>query len=121
MATGLKIPVGVDKSGGAAIESSSSKQNKKILLLALSEGGDNNPFQRLGIGNLIFKIKDVATRAQVQREIEKIIGQLSDRIVLIPNEPITFKEDVEGELEVSIKYIDIETNKVEEFSPRFTR
>ena len=121
MATGLKIPVGVDKSGGAALETSPSKQNKKILLLALSEGGDNNPFQRLGIGNLIFKIKDVATRAQVQREIQRVIGQLSDRIVLIPNEPITFREDVEGELEVSIKYIDIETNKVEEFTPKFTR
>lgn len=121
MATGLKIPVGVGKSGGAALETSSSKQNKKILLLALSEGGDNNSFQRLGIGNLIFKIKDVATRAQVQREIQKVIGQLSDRIALIPNEPITFREDIEGELEVSIKYIDIETNKVEEFTPKFTR
>ena len=121
MATGLKVPVGVSKSGGASLESDSSKQNKKILLLALSEGGDNNPFQKLGIGNLIFKIKDVATRAQVQREIQKVVNQLSDRIVLLPDEPITFKEDVEGELEVSIKYIDIETNKVEEFTPKFTR
>lgn len=121
MATGLKIPVGVDKSGGAAVEVSSSKQNKKILLLGLSEGGDNNPFQKLGIGNLIFKIKDVATRAQVQREIEKVVNQLSDRIVLLPDEPITFNESVEGELEVNIKYIDIETNRIEEFTRKFTR
>lgn len=121
MAKGLKIPVGVDKSGGAAIEGSSSRQNKKILLLGLSEGGDNNPFQKLGIGNLVFKIKDVATRAQIQREIEKVINQLSDRLVLHPDEPITFNEDVEGELEVNIKFIDIETNKVEEFQQKFTR
>ena len=122
MATGLKIPVGVDKSGGAAIETNSQEQLKKLVILALSEGGDDNPFHDLGLApNLIFQIKDSAFRAQAQREIERVLAQFPERVSMIPNEPITFEEDVEGEVSVNFKYIELEKNTVEEFSTTFTR
>ncbi|MCB0490626.1 MAG: hypothetical protein KDC99_19290 [Cyclobacteriaceae bacterium] len=122
MATGLKIPVRVGKSGGAAIETNSQAQTKKNLILALSEGGDDNPFQRLGLSpTLLFKIKDAAFRAQALREVERKFDEFSETISLLPDEPITFKEDQEGIIELNVKYINLETNTVEEFTKKFSR
>lgn len=122
MATGLKIPVGVNRSGGAAIETDSRAELRKLLVLALSEGGDDNPFQNLGLSpNLVFQIKDAAFRSQAQREIERVIAQFPERVALLPDEGITFEEEVEGEVTVNFKYIDLEFNTVEEFTKTFTR
>jgi hypothetical protein len=122
MASGLKIPVGVDKSGGAAIESSSQRELKKLLFLALSEGGDDNPFQRLGLSSdLIFRVKDASFRSLALREIQRVLAQFSDRVEIFPDEPITFNEDVSGQVECSFKYIDKESHSVQEFSTKFVR
>lgn len=120
MATGLKIPVRVDKSGGAAIETDSAAQLKKLLFLALSEGGDDNPFQRVGLGaGLIFRIKDAALRGLAEREVMRVLAQFSDRVELLPDEPITFDETVSGEVRLGFRYVDTAFHRVEEFVAQF--
>jgi len=122
MATGLKIPVGVNKSGGAAIEKNGAEQKKKLLTLALSEGGDDNAFQNLGLNpNLIFSIKDAAFRGKAKREVQRIFGQFLGLLELAPSTPITFDEDTLGEVALIVSYVDLETNKVETFRRSFAK
>jgi len=122
MPTGLRMPVGVSKSGGAAVETNESNQTTKMLFLAFSEGEDNNPFQNLGIGgDLIFSIRNAAFRGRAQRAVERVIQRFSDRIALSPSQPIRFTQTVENEVEISFEYVDLLTNKVEEFRSKFNR
>lgn len=122
MPTGLKIPVRVNKSGGAAIETNETKQTNKLLFQALAEGGDNNAFQDLGIkGKLIFSVMDAAFRGRALRAIEVILAKFAERIALKPDQPIRFEELKNGEIEVSFEYLDLLTNKPEEFKRKFTR
>lgn len=123
MATGLKIPVGVGRSGGAAIETDDVKQTKKILELALAEGGDDNAFQELGLDKtLVFSVNNPAFRGRAQRALDIILSKFTDRIRLAPDTPIKFEEgDEEGEVVMSFEYVDITTNKVEEFRKKFIR
>jgi len=122
MATGLKIPVGVDKSGGAALERNDALQKKKLLTLAFSEGGDDNPFQSLGLDpGLIFNIKNAQFRGRAKLEVERILADFNGLILLAPNEPIKFNFDNEGEVELSFEYVDLETNQPQDFKKSFSR
>ena len=122
MPTGLKVPVTVNRSGGAAIEKDELKNTQKILDLAFSEGDDKNPFQDLGIeDNLIFSIDNPAFRGRVTRAIESILAKFPDAVQLTESEPITFEKVREGELQMSLKYIDLLTGRQETFTKLFTR
>lgn len=122
MPTGLKVPVGVSKSGGAAIEANEPEQVKKLLFIALSEGGDDNPFQALGLqGDLIFSIRNTDFRGRAQRSIDRILSKFTDRIALAPDEPIRFENIGDSEVEVSFSYVDLATSKVEEFRSKFAK
>ena len=122
MPTGLKIPVGVNKAGGAAIESDESEQLKKLLILALSEGGDDNPFQVLGLpADLIFSIKDTAFRGRAAQAVNRVLQKFQETIRINPTKPVTFVEDSEGEVELQFEYIDLQTNQVKEFALSFTK
>lgn len=122
MPTGLRVPVGVNKAGGANIETDETEQTKKMLKLALSEGGDFNPFQDLGLkGDLVFSIRNAAFRGRAQKAIERVIAKFADRMRLAPGAAITFNQDVENEIEMSFEYVDLSTNKVEEFQMQFVR
>ncbi len=121
MPTGLKIPVRVNKSGGASIETNEVKQTKKLLFQALSEGEDNNPFQDLGLkGNIVFSVMNAAFRGRALQAIENILAKFSERIALKPDQPIRF-EEIGAEVEVSFEYLDLLTNKTEEFRRKFAR
>jgi len=77
MPTGLKIPVRVNKSGGAAIETDEVEQTKKLMFQALSEGGDNNPFQSFGLnGNLVFSIMNPSFRGQGFKGNREYLGKV---------------------------------------------
>jgi len=122
MATGLKIPVGVNKSGGAAVETDLVKQKRKLLELAFSNGEDDNPFQDLGLdSSLIFAVKDEAFEARAIIEINRILGGFVELIRLAPDVPITFNREVEGETELGFQYVDLEVDRVEEFTKKFTK
>jgi len=121
MPTGLRVPVGVNKSGGANIESDESQQLKKMLFLALSEGDDDNAFQGLGIAKiLIFSIRNAAFRGRAERSINAILAKFADRVALRPDMPLLFEENAPGEVTLTFEYIDKLTDKVEEFRSTFT-
>lgn len=122
MPTGLRIPVGVNKSGGASVETDEAAQNRKLLILALSEGEDNNPFQKLGgFRELIFQLKNAGVRARAESRLKQILGRYSDRIQLAPDKPIEFDFSGEGEVVLQFSYVDLLTNTVEEFRQTFKR
>ena len=116
MSTGLKVAVGVNKSGGAATENSVD-QLDKIIRLALSAGEDDNPFQNLGLSeNLIFSPNDPATRSVVRNQVRSILSKFSDRMRVDPNFPIIVKQSDENEMELSFKFFDLENNELKVFS-----
>lgn len=122
MPTGLKIPVGVDETGGAAIEREETAQNKKIMTLGLSEGGDKNAFQNLGLrGDIIFDLKNVGLRGKALDAVQNFFAKYPDRYALKPDTPVTFKQDTEGEVEIFFEYIDLLTNEVNEFRRKAVR
>ena len=122
MPTGLKVPVGVDKSGGAKIETDIVEQTKKLLVLAFSEGGDDNAFQNLGIGpGLIFSVKNASFRGKAERTVRLVLKKFIDRVALVPGDEITFDDSEEGEVELRFRYVDLQTGTTEEFIKRFVR
>jgi len=125
MPTGLKVPVRVNKSGGAAIETNESEQEKKMLELAFGEGDDKNPFQDLGIRgrNLIFSVMGAGFQARALRESERILAKFSETVALKPDEPIVFNVENQdkGEIEMSFEYVDLFTNNVEQFRTPFAK
>ena len=121
MPTGLKIPVGVDRKGRAAVESNESLNIKKILTLALSEGEDTNPFQNLGIGDkVVFSIKTSSFRGRALNAVNNILAKFPEQIRLVAG-TVEFKEDVEGEFIISFLYTDLLTQKDEPFSTSFKK
>jgi len=121
MPTGLKIPVGVDNRGRAAVETNQSKNTQKILTLAFSQGGDDNAFQLLGIDDrLIFSIKSASFRGKATQAVRRIVSKFPE-LIRIDEATISFDDTIEGELTMSFKYIDLLTNKEEEFKQGFLR
>lgn len=120
MATGLRIPVGVDRSGGANIETNDSKQKDKLLQLALSERGDQNPFQKIGIDTTImFALKDADTKAKAIDNIKQILVAFRNDITVIGD--IQFVDTEEGAIELIFEYIDRDTEEVRQFSSTVQR
>lgn len=120
MPTGLRIPVRVNESGGAAIETDEAEQNKKLLFLALQDGNDDNPFQNLGIAkDTLFSVIDGAARGVATRAIRNVMKKFEDRMDFAPDKPIKFNIKGDGEIEVSFEYVDLFTNTVEEFRTTF--
>lgn len=114
MARGLKLPVGVDERGRAAIEKDESANTKKILILALQEGGDYNPFQNLGIDKrLIFSTKTSSFQGKALRAIRNVFDKYSLIARLDESRPITFQDEGEGAIAVEVFYIDLLTGNRE--------
>lgn len=117
---GLSVPVGVSKSGGAKLNREEDHLNQ-TLMLAFSEGDDKNPFQNLGINSdVVFQVNDINAQAKIRRRVEQIARKFSSQIALDPVTPIIFEHTKEGELELTVKYIDLATNEQREFSNTFS-
>lgn len=115
MAMGLKIPVGVDQRGRAAVEKNESVNTNKILKLAFAEGNDNNPFQQLGVDKrLIFSVKNAAFNARALRAVQVVLAKFAELVRLVESS-VNYDETIEGELKLSFNYIDLQTNKEEQF------
>lgn len=121
MSIGIDYPVKVNVSGGVK-KIKESRQLLKLLILALSEGDDENPFQNLGIRSIvIFKINDAATLSEAKLEVEKILSKFKDRISIDKRNPIEFFKRNETEIGLKFGYVDLETNKKEEFNEIFSQ
>lgn len=124
MATGLAVPVFVNKGGGAQRQKEET-QLDKLVVLALQEGNDENPFQDLGLSpTFIYRINDEAAKYDAKNAIENILKSFENRLKLGPdginiaeNENETQTE--EGELHVSFEYINLDINEAREFAAPF--
>lgn len=115
MAKGMAVPVGVDQSGGARLEDDPTHL-ETILRLALSPGEDDNPFQNLGLDErIIFSVNDPAARGVARASIQAILRKYNDRVEIDPNFPLSFSVTEEGRLDVSFKYVNLDTNEVNDF------
>lgn len=121
MAVGLKLPVGVDGSGGAALVSADA-QDAKILSMALSDDDNDNAFQQnIGLGAfMIFLQPGDRTNALVRQRIKAIFRDFraAQRFKLV-NDSVEFKdEDEQGEFSVEFKFINLESDEEKTFSSR---
>jgi len=116
MAKGMKFPVGVDQSGGAALEDDPQHLDT-ILKLALQPGDDDNPFQSLGLDErIIFAVNDSNAQGLARNSVERILRKYTDRVRIDPTAPISFSRNAEGELECSFRYINLDTGRSQDFS-----
>jgi len=114
MAVGLRLPCGVDPTGGAALVSKDSN-NEKIIKTALSNCYSNNAFQQdLGLGDeFVFDITDATLKARVQRKLVKLFKEftIQKRFQLL-TDTIKWSENVEDqELIMTFKYHDMEADE----------
>lgn len=125
MAKGLSVPLRVSKGGGAAKEQEDS-QLDKLVVLAMQEGGDNNPFQDLGMKpKIIFRINDDAAKFDVVDDIKRILKSFEGRVELGPNGIVVDEKSnpqlEEGESNVSFEYINLDINEAREFAELLTK
>ena len=124
MYRGLSIPLTVNKGGGAKKESELT-QLDKLIVLALQEGDDDNPFQKLGLSpKIIYRINDDISKYDSKIDIERILSsfrgrlQLGDDGVVIDSERNT-PQIKEGDMNVSFEYINLDTDTARSFQAPF--
>ena len=116
MATGFRIPFKQDgRTGGVSVDDGDD-YIRGLLLAALNDCESANPFQDLGIGNHIFKLDESAFRTVAKEKVRNVFEQFkADKLADLAAGGIEFlDQEVEGEVLLSIKYIDLETEEVNE-------
>lgn len=122
MATGLRIPVGVNANGGAALVSD-DEQAEKVIGLAINDNDTEHPFhQDEGLGQFaIFKISDGAIRAQLQHRILRIFEAFDKaKLYRLDRDSISWtKGPKPGELTLELTYVNLETDEPRVFRRSF--
>jgi hypothetical protein len=124
MAIGLRLPVGVSGSGGAALVSG-EENDRKIIFTALGTCANENAFQQeIGLGDdMVFDLSDPALKARILRRLIRIFEDfvVLKRYALVPSS-IAFKENATAqELILEFKYTNLETDERLSFTRRFSR
>jgi len=122
MIKSLKIPIGVDSTGGTKTVSSDDRK-RQLISIALSSGDSLNAFQQdinLGMG-MIFGKDGTDLRSSVLRRLYAIFDQFEvDKLFQLMRETIQWNSNNEGELTLNFYYIDIETDSQQFFAKNFT-
>jgi len=125
MATGLKVPLTASRSGGASIQDEET-QLDKLVVLSLLEGGDDNPFQDIGLSpTVLYRDNSDAAKADIQTEIEQKLKSFKGRLQLTEEGiVIEEKQNTEAPNEYSsyvrFDYVNLDVNDVREFASAFT-
>jgi len=121
MTKGIDIPVRTSNDGGSKTVEGSS-QLKKLLGLAFGENDDENPFQNIGIDQeIIYRVASSNHAGEIRQIVNDIVSLFEGRIVLVPENAITLERNVEGQLDVTVRFFDPETDEEDEFRTKFTR
>jgi len=118
-ASGLALPVRGFR--GRIVLSSGDVKVKEDVLLAVSDGESANPWNDdVGIVAPVFGLDSPATRALTLKRIRERFKKLEteDRAKL---SSVDFKKTTEGELEVRVSYVDLETDDELEATSRLSR
>lgn len=109
---GLRLPVGVDATGGTAMVDGETA-NRQIIMTALSDCDSENAFQQdLGVGSdMVFDISDPTARAKTLQKLRLIFDKFEaeHRFRLLP-ETARWTVD-QGELTLEFMYHDIESDQ----------
>jgi hypothetical protein len=120
---GLKIPVGVNSSGGAALISGDIN-DMKIITIALGSSENENAFQQdITLGeSMVFDLNDPTIRAKILRKLYRIFDnfRLKKRF-LLKKETIAWEEDPQKqELTLVFTYTNLESDEDILFRNTFT-
>lgn len=119
MGKGLITPVGVNQGGGAALEEDPLHLNT-ILRNALLGGGDDNPFQNLGLDlSIIFSVNNDSAKGVARSAVNKVLAKFRDRLRLVPNTQIEIRQVEGGQVELSFQYINLDNNQAQDFQLTF--
>ena len=120
MATGLAVPIRPN-SGGGFLTASGDENDRKIIKLSLGDDDNENAFQQdIGLGTeMVFDINDPVSRPRILSRLQAVFQRFEalKRYQLIQN-TIRWTEG-EGELILDFKYLNLETDKVEDFQRSF--
>jgi hypothetical protein len=120
MPTGLALPVRANGSGGFLL-ASGNDQDSNVIKLALADTSNENAFQQnIGLGlSMIFDINDPGSRASVIARLRSVFKRFErlKRFKLLEN--TLDWSDREGETVLAFKYINLETDEVQNFQRNF--
>lgn len=116
MAKGLAIPVGVGPDGRAKLVSGDD-QLIKIIGLHLSFSDSENPFQDIGIDQVIFNINDTRLIPLIRYRLGELFKSLeADELAKLDENSVKFIQDeAEGEMVLEFKFWNLETNEPVDF------
>lgn len=124
MPTGLRIPVGVDPGGGAALVSGDANDAKTIRAALGSDDNENAFQQGIGLGDgMIFDIADGKTRNVIERRVIDIFRRFeAQKRYILRRGTINWVEDsAEQTFEMSFKYVNLESDEEQLFRQQFNR
>lgn len=114
MPTGLAIPVGVRPDGRAKL-SSNDEQEIKIIGLHLSFSDSENPFQDIGIDQIVFDVNDSRLQPLIRYRLGVLFDSLeADGRAKLDADSVQFASE-EGDMILQFKYWNLKTNKPEDF------
>jgi hypothetical protein len=123
MASGLKVPVGVNRSGGGAIVSG-TENDEKVIMLALGDDDNENAFQQnIGVGaRMIFDLSDERQRAKIIRRVKDVFirFEAQKRFILRPNTVKWSRDSDNQDMILEFKYVSLESDEERDFRETFT-
>ncbi len=122
MATGLKVPVGVNPSGGASLVHGDDNDNK-IIKIALSNDDNENAFQQdVGLGEeMIFDISAPTSKSKIMVKVQRIFTkfQAEKRYKLLRN-TVKWTDDPENqEVNLEFRYLNLESDEEQTYEQKF--
>ena len=111
---GIALPLRAE--GGRLVLSEGTEQLSKIIILRLMSSSCENPFLDLGgRDDVIFGTGSAAAQQQIAAKINNVFRYLEqrERARLVPGYP-QFDSFVNGDMNVSVRYFDIEQAREEE-------
>lgn len=121
MPKGLSLPVGVNKTGSAAMVDGEDN-NYKIISIALSDCDNDHAFQQdIGLGaDMIFSVNDPISTGKILSRIDAIFEKFEaqHRFKLL-KDSIRWRQNG-GDLTMSFDYHDLESDEIQPFNKKFT-
>ncbi len=112
MAVGLSLPWRANKRGGV-FRSKSDETLKKLIATALGNNDSNNPFQELGLDDIIFEPGDELTFGPLRTRIEEIFEDFQDQelgALQTRDDNLTVTTISEGQFEMKLFFVNLETD-----------
>lgn len=112
MAVGIALPWRANKRGGL-FHSTSDDTIKKLLGVALGNNDSNNPFQELGLDDIIFDPGDETTFGVLRSRIEEIFeGFREEEIAALQtrDDNLAVTQTAEGEFQMNLFFVNLETD-----------